>query len=69
MGVTAAEPRVDMGPTYRRIWQFMGEFRRGIAAAVGFAQAAYGALAVYLWWRLGRDWVVGWSARHAAVNR
>jgi Family of unknown function (DUF5941) len=41
----------------------------GIAAAVGFAPVAYGALALYLWWRLARDWVVGWSARHASVNR
>lgn len=41
----------------------------GIAAAVGFAPFAYGALALYLWWRLARDWVVGWSARHASVNR
>jgi len=41
----------------------------GIAAAVGFAPVAYGALALYLWWRVGRDWVVGWSARHAPVNR
>ena len=41
----------------------------GIAAAVGFAPLAYGALALYLWWRVIRDWVVGWSARHAPVNR
>jgi hypothetical protein len=41
----------------------------GIAAAVGFAPVAYGALALYLWWRVARDWVVGWSARHASVNR
>jgi hypothetical protein len=41
----------------------------GIAAAVGFAPVAYGALALYLWWRVARDWVVGWSARHAPVNR
>jgi hypothetical protein len=41
----------------------------GIAAAVGFAALAYGALALYLWWRVARDWVVGWSARHAPVNR
>jgi hypothetical protein len=41
----------------------------GIAAAVGFAPVAYGALAVYLWWRVARDWVVGWSARHTPVNR
>jgi hypothetical protein len=41
----------------------------GIAAAIGFAPVAYGALAFYLWWRVARDWVVGWSARHATVNR
>jgi Family of unknown function (DUF5941) len=41
----------------------------GIAAAVGFAPLAYGALALYLWWRVARDWVIGWSARHAPVNR
>jgi hypothetical protein len=41
----------------------------GIAAAIGFAPLAYGALALYLWWRVVRDWVVGWSARHAPVNR
>lgn len=41
----------------------------GIAAASGFAPVAYAALALYLWWRVGRDWVVGWSARHAPVNR
>jgi hypothetical protein len=41
----------------------------GIAAAIGFAPAAYAVLALYLWWRVARDWVVGWSARHAPVNR
>jgi hypothetical protein len=41
----------------------------GIAAAVGIAPLAYTALAFYLWYRLARDWVIGWSARHAAVNR
>lgn len=41
----------------------------GIAAAAGFTPVAYGALAVYLWWRVARDWVVGWSARHTPVNR
>jgi hypothetical protein len=41
----------------------------GITAAVGFAPFAYVLLGLYLWWRLGRDWVIGWSARHAAVNR
>ncbi len=41
----------------------------GIAAAVGIAPVAYGALAFYMWWRVLRDWLVGWSARHPAVNR
>jgi hypothetical protein len=41
----------------------------GIAAAIGIAPLAYTALAIYLWYRLGRDWTIGWSARHAAVNR
>ena len=41
----------------------------GIAAAVGVAPLAYGALAIYMWWRVLRDWLVGWSARHPAVNR
>ena len=41
----------------------------GIAAAVGIAPLAYTALAFYLWYRLARDWVIGWSARHAAINR
>jgi Family of unknown function (DUF5941) len=41
----------------------------GIAAAVGIAPVAYVALALYLWYRLARDWLIGWSARHAAINR
>ena len=41
----------------------------GVAAVVGIAPLAYGALAIYLWWRVLRDWLVGWSARHPAVNR
>jgi hypothetical protein len=41
----------------------------GIAAAIGIAPLVYTALALYLWYRLARDWVVGWSARHTAVNR
>jgi hypothetical protein len=41
----------------------------GIAAAVGIAPLAYTALAFYLWYRLARDWMIGWSARHAAINR
>jgi hypothetical protein len=40
----------------------------GVAAAIGIAPEAYAALALYLWWRLGRDWVIGWSTRQAAVN-
>jgi hypothetical protein len=41
----------------------------GIAAAVGIAPLVYTVLALYLWYRLARDWVIGWSARHAAINR
>ena len=41
----------------------------GIAAAVGIAPLAYSVLALYLWWRVGRDWVIGWSARHPAIDR
>jgi hypothetical protein len=41
----------------------------GIAAVVGIAPLAYTALALYLCWRVGRDWAIGWSARHAAVDR
>ena len=41
----------------------------GVAAAVGIAPVAYAALAFYLWWRVGRDWMIGWSARHPAINR
>ena len=41
----------------------------GVAAAVGIAPVAYVALAIYLWWRIARDWVIGWSARHPAINR
>jgi hypothetical protein len=41
----------------------------GIAAAIGIAPLVYTALALYLWYRLARDWVIGWSARHPAVNR
>jgi Family of unknown function (DUF5941) len=41
----------------------------GVAAAVGIALAAYAAMALYLWWRVSRDWVIGWSTRHPAINR
>jgi hypothetical protein len=41
----------------------------GVAAAIGIVPAAYVALAIYLWWRVARDWVLGWSARHPAINR
>ena len=41
----------------------------GVAAAVGIVPVAYVALAIYLWWRVARDWVIGWSARHPAINR
>ncbi len=41
----------------------------GIAAAIGIAPLIYTALALYLWYRLARDWMIGWSARHSPVNR
>ncbi len=41
----------------------------GVAAAVGIVPLAYTALALYLWWRVARDWMIGWSARHPAINR
>lgn len=41
----------------------------GVAAAVGIAALAYTVLALYLWYRLAKDWMIGWSARHAAINR
>jgi hypothetical protein len=41
----------------------------GIAAVAGIAPLAYVLLALYMCWRLTRDWVIGWSARHAAVDR
>lgn len=41
----------------------------GIAAAVGAAPAAYGVVAVYLWYRLAKDWLIGWSARHVTVDQ
>jgi hypothetical protein len=41
----------------------------GIAAVVGIVPLAYAALALYLWWRVARDWLIGWSARHPAINR
>jgi hypothetical protein len=41
----------------------------GSAAAIGIAPLIYAALAAYLWYRVSRDWVVGWSARHAPVDR
>jgi len=41
----------------------------GLAAVIGIAPLVYTVLALYLWFRVSRDWVVGWSARHAPVNR
>jgi hypothetical protein len=40
----------------------------GLAAVFGISLFVYIALALYLWWRVARDWVVGWSARHAPVD-
>jgi hypothetical protein len=41
----------------------------GTAAAVGITPVAYAALAIYLWYRVSRDWVIGWSAQHPATSR
>jgi hypothetical protein len=40
----------------------------GLAAVFGVQVVIYPALAFYLWWLNFRDWAVGWSARHAAVD-
>jgi hypothetical protein len=40
----------------------------GIAGVFGVQVVIYPALAIYLWWLNLRDWSVGWSARHAAVD-
>jgi hypothetical protein len=40
----------------------------GIAAVFGVQVVIYPALAIYLWWLNLRDWSMGWSARHAAVD-
>lgn len=41
----------------------------GISATVGITLVAYAALAPFLWWRVSKDWLIGWSARHPAINR
>ena len=41
--------RPGMGATYRRIWQFMGEFRSGITSAVGTSLLASIAFALLPW--------------------
>jgi ABC-type multidrug transport system fused ATPase/permease subunit len=38
-----------MGPTYRRIWTFMGEFRRGLLLAISASFAASVAFALLPW--------------------
>lgn len=40
----------------------------GIAAAAGILPVVYPLLAVYLWALLAREFAVGWSAGHAAVD-
>jgi len=40
----------------------------GLAAVAGILPMAYPLLALYLWGLMGRDWLVGWSARHAAID-
>ena len=43
------KPRKGMGATYRRIWQFMGEFRRAISGAVFTSLLASVAFALLPW--------------------
>ena len=51
--------------SYRRGFGWEGRMIiAGAAAAVGIAPVADVALAIYLWWRIARDWVIGWKARH-----
>lgn len=55
-----------MGPTYRRIWRFMGEFRGGITAAVGTSLIA-SVLFAFLPWPIRYlidDVLLGSDARH-----
>lgn len=40
----------------------------GLAAVAGILPMVYPLLALYLWGLLGRDWLAGWSAGHAAVD-
>jgi hypothetical protein len=40
----------------------------GVTAALGFAPAAYVLLALYLGYRLARDWMIGWAARLAPAT-
>jgi ABC-type multidrug transport system fused ATPase/permease subunit len=50
MAEEIAKPsRSDMGPTYRRIWQFMGEFRSKIVAAIGTSFLASIAFSLLPW--------------------
>lgn len=40
----------------------------GIAAVAGIVPMIYTLLGLYLWGLLARDWAVGWSAGHAAID-
>jgi hypothetical protein len=40
----------------------------GLAAVAGIASVIYPLLALYLAGLMGRDWLAGWSAGHAAVD-
>lgn len=61
-----------MGPTYRRIWSFMGEFRRSMSAAVGTSLVASVAFALLPWpiryliddVLLGQRLDLGWFGTH-----
>ena len=67
LGIFKQSPR-EGKPTPRFGWEGR-MIIAGVAGAVGIAGVAYSALAIYLWWRVARDWVIGWSARHPAINR
>jgi Family of unknown function (DUF5941) len=40
----------------------------GLAAVAGISPMIYPLLALYLWGLIGRDWLTGWSAGHAAID-
>ena len=65
-----------MGATYRRIWQFMGEFRTSLGAAVGTSLIASVAFALLPWpiryliddVLLGQKLDLGFLGRHSTAT-